>query len=293
MGEDMLGAYGGNFLIAVIGVGVALALLVLALWLIKGRNGPSPFVRGGKNRQPRLQVLDAAAVDTRRRLVLIRRDNVEHLVMIGGPTDIVIESGIGAATAPFVAPIQTEMPRPAPRVASPQPTAEPERRATPPRETLVAAATEPVVAQKIEPAIRPTRDIKPEPQSPVVSASTGPSVDQAATLLDAARERVFNEPAAEPRPASVKPAEPAVSIQAAVEKPKQMGSDFERILQQEMENNLAAQNAAIVNVEPTAPVRQLPQRDPNTPRVTGATPEPSLQDEVAKIFGEMSVTRDK
>ena len=47
-----------------------------------------------RGRQPRLAVIDAAAVDGRRRLVLIRRDNVEHLVMIGGPTDVVIEPNI-------------------------------------------------------------------------------------------------------------------------------------------------------------------------------------------------------
>ncbi len=68
-------------------------LLIGILWILRNR-APSPFVRGGKNRQPRLQVLDAAAVDTRRRLVLVRRDDVEHLIMIGGPTDIVIESRI-------------------------------------------------------------------------------------------------------------------------------------------------------------------------------------------------------
>src|SRR6516165_4641758 len=39
----------------------------------------------------RLAVVDAAAVDGRRRLVLIRRDNVEHLLMIGGGADIVVE----------------------------------------------------------------------------------------------------------------------------------------------------------------------------------------------------------
>src|ERR1019366_9347879 len=38
--------------------------------------------------------IDAAAVDGRRRLVLVRRDNVEHLLMIGGPTDIVVEPNI-------------------------------------------------------------------------------------------------------------------------------------------------------------------------------------------------------
>ncbi|WP_037171186.1 flagellar biosynthetic protein FliO, partial [Rhizobium sp. Pop5] len=93
MFEDVVGAYGGRFLLAAGGVGLALLLLILVLWVIRNR-APSPFVRGGRNRQPRLQVLDAAAVDTRRRLVLVRRDDVEHLIMIGGPTDIVIESRI-------------------------------------------------------------------------------------------------------------------------------------------------------------------------------------------------------
>jgi hypothetical protein len=48
----------------------------------------------GRGRPPRLAVIDAAAVDGRRRLILIRRDNVEHLLMIGGPSDIVVEPNI-------------------------------------------------------------------------------------------------------------------------------------------------------------------------------------------------------
>ena len=47
----------------------------------------------------RLAVVDAAAVDGRRRLVLIRRDNVEHLLMIGGGADIVVEPNIVRAAA--------------------------------------------------------------------------------------------------------------------------------------------------------------------------------------------------
>jgi len=47
----------------------------------------------------RLAVVDAAAVDGQRRLVLIRRDNVEHLLMIGGRADIVVEPNIVRAAA--------------------------------------------------------------------------------------------------------------------------------------------------------------------------------------------------
>jgi flagellar protein FliO/FliZ len=49
----------------------------------------------------RLEVIEQASVDSRRRLIIVRRDNVEHLIMTGGPVDVVIETGIGAtATRP-------------------------------------------------------------------------------------------------------------------------------------------------------------------------------------------------
>ena len=46
--------------------------------------------------EPRLAVLEQASVDRMRRLVLIRRDDVEHLIMTGGPVDVLIETGIAA-----------------------------------------------------------------------------------------------------------------------------------------------------------------------------------------------------
>src|ERR1700719_499594 len=66
-----------------------------------------------RGRMPRLAVIDAAAVDGRRRLVLVRRDNIEHLLMIGGPTDIVVEPNIVRAM-----PGRDQLP-PRPAVASP------------------------------------------------------------------------------------------------------------------------------------------------------------------------------
>jgi hypothetical protein len=44
--------------------------------------------------EPRLGVIEQASVDGRRRLVLVRRDDVEHLIMTGGPVDVVIETNI-------------------------------------------------------------------------------------------------------------------------------------------------------------------------------------------------------
>ena len=54
---------------------------------------------GRPGRQLRLAVVDAAKVDGRRHLILIRRDNVEHLLLIGGPTDIVVEPNVVRAAA--------------------------------------------------------------------------------------------------------------------------------------------------------------------------------------------------
>ena len=71
-----------------------LALIGLAAWLVRRFAGNRLGANTNRGRMPRLAVIDAAAVDGRRRLVLVRRDNIEHLLMIGGPTDIVVESNI-------------------------------------------------------------------------------------------------------------------------------------------------------------------------------------------------------
>ncbi len=475
MPEGMFGVETSQFLIAVGGVAAGFLCLILVMWLIRGRGGPSPFLRGGKNRQPRLQVLDAAAVDTRRRLVLVRRDDVEHLIMIGGPTDVVIESSIvdgrsppyhtmmktvsepeRAAIAADQEPRVAEQPaRPVEASAPParvtptiekteQPAktedkdnfawlgsepvelspvarpAEPVRPATPPQpvarqpepprpqETAVAPAqSAPVSPAPVSPApvspapkaveVAPPAEARtvdpkpvvdfpviepratsattanPEPIVPAFSASSAavavapiamkaepapmvriddapsaitpetlrdaprdvarniepdfeiespraqndaPSIDNAVDLLDAVRDRVFQQPrpataatfatATAPAPAPVvtpvqRPAPavvqmpmaaPAQAQQPAPAKP--LGSDFERILEEEMATNLAGGNAApaIGPATSNAPASQLPRRDPGTPRVTGASQEPALQNEIARIFGEMSVTKD-
>ena len=76
-----------------------LALIGVAAWLVRRFAGSRLGTTANRGRMPRLAVIDAAAVDGRRRLVLVRRDNIEHLLMIGGPTDIVVESNIVRANA--------------------------------------------------------------------------------------------------------------------------------------------------------------------------------------------------
>jgi flagellar protein FliO/FliZ len=50
--------------------------------------------RGRGSRQPRLGIVDVYDLDRQRQLLLLRRDNVEHLLLIGGPNDVVIETNI-------------------------------------------------------------------------------------------------------------------------------------------------------------------------------------------------------
>jgi flagellar protein FliO/FliZ len=92
-GADMPPAV--RFIVAFV---IVLVLIGVAAWLVR-RFGADRFgVSQGRGRQPRLAVIDAAAVDSRRRLILIRRDNVEHLLLIGGPSDVVVEPNIVRAT---------------------------------------------------------------------------------------------------------------------------------------------------------------------------------------------------
>jgi flagellar protein FliO/FliZ len=77
---------------------IVLALIGLTAWLVR-RFGSNRLGTTARGRQPRLAVIDAATVDGRRRLVLIRRDNIEHLLMIGGPTDLVVEPNIVRAVS--------------------------------------------------------------------------------------------------------------------------------------------------------------------------------------------------
>ncbi len=45
-------------------------------------------------RARRLAFVERTSVDGGRKLLLVRRDDVEHLILIGGPIDLVVETGI-------------------------------------------------------------------------------------------------------------------------------------------------------------------------------------------------------
>jgi Flagellar biosynthesis protein, FliO len=72
-----------------IGAAIILALLIAGLVVMKMFQRR---VRGRKGQ--RLGITEYQEIDESRRLVIIRRDNVEHLLLIGGDNDLVIESNI-------------------------------------------------------------------------------------------------------------------------------------------------------------------------------------------------------
>src|SRR5262245_21968583 len=93
---DALFSGGSNGLKLVLAAIAVIALIAVAFWALR-RLSRHRLRGAGRGRVPRLGGIDSAPGDGRRRLVLIRRDNVEHLIMIGGPTDVVVEQSISRA----------------------------------------------------------------------------------------------------------------------------------------------------------------------------------------------------
>jgi hypothetical protein len=103
---SLVGGSGSLYLNAALALAIVLVLIFLGLWALKLLFRASGTVVRGRNK--RLAIVDTLPVDSKRQLLIIRRDNVEHLVMTGGPQDVVIESGFaGAALAPASVTVRT------------------------------------------------------------------------------------------------------------------------------------------------------------------------------------------
>ena len=83
-----------RFLIALVFV---VAMIGALAWIVRRFGWANRFVAPAGKR--RLSVLEVLPIDGKRRLVLLRRDGVEHLVLLGIAGDLLIESGGGARPA--------------------------------------------------------------------------------------------------------------------------------------------------------------------------------------------------
>lgn len=84
----------GNYFSFVLSLVFVIGLIGLSAWAYRrffmGRGIAERL--GGSAR--RLEVVEVRAVDARRRLVLVRRDSVEHLLLLGANSETVVETGI-------------------------------------------------------------------------------------------------------------------------------------------------------------------------------------------------------
>lgn len=226
-----------------VGLSVVLLLVVLALavWLLRALR-PSLNMGGGQGRggrPQRLAVTDAFSLDRDgRRLVIIRRDNIEHLLLIGGPNDVLVESNITRA--------------------------ERNPRDRTPRSTDVDAVQAAETAllgdgARVEPMLAPQ-------PTPVVTA---PSVLPPFRPATAQQQPLRPAPPPPAKPPAASPPQPAPAPRAAVQEqpassPQRLDDDFERALaaMQATQRQQAARQQAH---EAPAPAARQPAPRPLAP----------------------------
>ena len=125
---SLFGGTGNSVLTAIFALAAVIVAILLVLWLLKLLQGATGNIGRGRNR--RLAVVDSLALDPKRQLLIIRRDNVEHLILTGGAHDVVIETGIMVEAVQAAQPTRRPVPmvaarKPAPPAKAPIPTTAP------------------------------------------------------------------------------------------------------------------------------------------------------------------------
>jgi flagellar protein FliO/FliZ len=174
------------------------ALIVLAI-LYRLAFAQRLRVPGGRTRQPRLGLVDAFSLDGQRQLVLVRRDNVEHLVMIGGPNDVLLESQINRAVAPA-----RENSQASPLLVPSTPVRRAEVAAAPPPTAPEAPAPVGAKAPASPPAPAPT-----QPPAPAPAPSPAPAAASSAAPAGVASSAPTAAPKPPALPAQSTPPQPA------------------------------------------------------------------------------------
>lgn len=296
-----------TFIVAFI---VVLALIGVAAWLVRRFATTRLGANTQRGRMPRLAVIDAAAVDGRRRLVLVRRDNVEHLLMIGGPTDIVVEPNIvraaagrdqipqrpSAAEPPRLAPMPDtgswadEAPRPEvldhPEPQMPEP---PPRPARPSFADEVRRPAPALAERRSEPALggfspdlmppRPEREPRPEPMPPRVARSEPPLMPrpprEPVKVPPVRAERAAAPPPPPPPPVPQVPPVPPPAAAAAPSSAEQNLAEMAQRLEAALRRPAGETIAPPVAPDPpAAPPRAARVEPPAPPPAPPARPAP-------------------
>jgi len=237
---------------------LVLALIPTSIWLFRRLAGERLGLgsAGGRGRQVRLAVIEDVEITGRRRLILIRRDNVEHLLMIGGPTDVVVEPNIVRAAQREASPPARQ---PAPAAAEPpravpleggmwplQPEAPPAR---PPRLPHPAAPPAPV-PEEAEPELASAPAPSPPPPRRQLRA-----VDPLAGLAAELSGEAPRAPAAANLgPGAFVPREPA--------RPRDAAREREALIEREAREPMRAEREPTREREPAVEAPPMRTREP-------------------------------
>ncbi|MFH6785053.1 MULTISPECIES: hypothetical protein [Methylobacterium] len=275
-----------------------IVFLIMVVLLSLFALGAKRFARGrltlggngstSRSRQPRLGIVDIYELDRQRQLILLRRDNTEHLLLVGGPNDVVIERNIvraggnrvsaelsdrsepDAPEVPLTLPAGTEpapLPPPFPEPETPVRAPEPARAAPvfappPPPEPVpepVRPASRFNASRRVEPpSLRAARQAPPPleipPEAPGEAPPFAVPVPPVVTAPPPMPEPVLPpEPA--PAPAGTRGAEPR-TVDATIL------NDMAR----QLEEALRRPSSAVAPARPAAPAMSAP--------VMSAPPEP-------------------
>lgn len=280
-----------------------LALIGGAAWLVRRFANNRLGANTTRGRMPRLAVIDAAAVDGRRRLVLVRRDNIEHLLMIGGPSDIVVETNIvrampardqipqrpgGAEAPPRIAPlpdttfeiepartemfdhVEPAMPEPPPRPPRPSFADEARRRAPIPAPPPMERPSDPLAGFAPEQPIPMGRaEPRAEPLPPRMPRGE-PLMPRPSRPVEPPKAPPVRERAAPPPP-------PPPAASAADQNLAEMAQRLEAALRR-------PSGDVAPPVQPEAPPAR-PSRSEAPPPAPQKTSFENLEDEMASLLG--------
>ena len=283
------------------------ALIVLAI-LYRFAFAHRLRVPGGRTRQPRLGLVDAFSLDGQRQLVLVRRDNVEHLVMIGGPNDVLVELQINRAltqardnnqASPLLAPGASARRTETPLAAAPVVAEAPPSKVAAPAAAPAAPAPAAPKAPPSAPAVAPKAPAPPPPAAappalapkapaPVLAPSppTKPIEPQAAPPPASAPARAAQSPepvppepssSPPPRPAPARPAMPPPIVPAS--------GPANRATVTRLTEKVPPRPSPVTGdaLAPSAPAPAPPQPGKAEPAAAGAVKDPRARPPAATI----------
>ncbi len=194
---------------------VLVVAVIAAIFVVRRGRKTARREGGARGRQaPRLAMIDSTPIIDGRKLVIVRRDDVEHLVLIGGATDVLIEANIRRSEVVEATSAQPResAPRSIPAEASPRVAAEARTMAWETKETAKEIPVPEIVRVAPEAPLR-----APIAEPPAVEPVAIPTAEPVRAILEEPAPSLAAEPTKE-QPASV-PTDHFAELAAALQRP--------------------------------------------------------------------------